>query len=125
MIRIIEIAILICCAGFFDGLMDMIKDFHLSYKNWLWSWMKGHPAYTDWYQGQHSIPWMEKHGYIYNPKYLWTSDAWHSAKHFMLLSFAGAIATALNLGWYYQIGVWWIAYWIEGMIFNLVYQRLK
>lgn len=115
MIRIVEVIFFICAAGFFDGVMDMIKDFHHSLKNWLYQWCLKYPKYLDWYEG----------GELYNPKYPWTSDAWHMAKHFMLLSFTCSVAIALHLDWYYQIFVWWFLYWTEGQLFNLVYQRLK
>ena len=125
MLRIIEVILLVILAGLFDGIMDMIKDFKHSDKNWLWNWILNHTIYLDWYAGDHSLPFFEKRGYIYDPSWFWLSDAWHLAKHGMLLSFAGAIAIALNLSWYYQAFAWWFAYWFEGQLFNLVYRRLK
>ena len=115
MTRIIEVVLFVCLAGFFDYMMDAIKDFKTSDKFWLKKWIDRHPKYLNWYKG----------GESYNPKYPWTSDAWHMAKHFMLLSFAGSVAISLNLVWYYQMCAWWSAYYLEGKIFDLGYQRLK
>ena len=127
MIRIIEVILFVCLAGFFDYMMDAIKDFKTSDKFWLKRWIDRHPKYLNWYKG----------GESYNPKYPWTSDAWHTAKHFMILSFTGiaGIATAViaaryfDLEWYYEFGIqifsWWFYYWLQGKIFNLGYQRLK
>ena len=133
----IEVILFICLAGFFDYMMDMRKDFADSKKNWLYIWCLKHYEYLPWYMGNRSLPFMEKRGYTYNPQYPWTSDAWHTAKHFMILSFTGiaGIATAViaaryfDLEWYYEFGIqifsWWFYYWLQGKIFNLGYQRLK
>jgi hypothetical protein len=127
-----------CLAGFFDGVMDMIKDFHQSDKNWLWQWVKG-TKYQSWYDGWNPLPFFD----TYRPGMIWLSDAWHMAKHCMLLCFAGALSLAITLfvsllfekkysrklEWYYQlliqIVLWWTLYWLEGEFFNLTYQRLK
>lgn len=124
MIRIIEIVILACMAGFFDYMMDAIKDYQESNKFWLWNKVK-ETKYEFWYLGWHSLPFFEKRGWIYNPGLVWLSDAWHMAKHGMLLSWSGAVACSFGTYWYYQIVVWWLAYYIEGEIFNVGYQRLK
>lgn len=55
----IEILIFVCLAGFFDYMMDAIKDFKQSEKFWLWKWVQKHPAYMGWYQGWHSLPYFE------------------------------------------------------------------
>lgn len=117
----ILIFLLVCSAGFFDGVMDMIKDFKYSEKNWLWKWVEKHPKYKNWYDGQYPLPFFK----TYRPGIVWLSDAWHMAKHFMLLSFAGAIAINLGFEWYWNLLGMFIIYVLEGEIFNLVYQRLK
>ena len=135
--RIILILILNRLDGFFDGVMDMIKDFPISEKNWLYQWALKHPDYLLWLQGQRSLPFFDKRGYQYNPKYPWFSDAWHMAKHFMEICASGvgalaltwAIALYFNLAWYFEVPVCliacWLLYWSEGDGFNDVYQPLK
>ena len=135
--RLIGILVLICLAGLYDYMMDAIKDFKQSPKFWLKKWIDKHPEYLLWYTGFHPLPFIERKGIAYNPKYPWTSDAWHMMKHGLLLSWSGAVSIALSLyvgeiadlEWYVILGftltVWWFIYWIEGTIFNLGYQRLK
>ncbi|MBE3141463.1 MAG: hypothetical protein IMZ53_12885 [Thermoplasmata archaeon] len=74
---------------------------------------------------------------MYRAGLVWLADSWHMAKHFMLLSWAGAVACVLayaialefGLAWYYQagiqVGIWWSLYWLEGNRFNHWYQKLK
>ena len=118
--RIIEVVILICLAGFFDYMMDGIKDYGKSDKFWFWRKIKG-TKYEAWgtYGSQISL-WGK-----YNPAYPWSSDSWHMAKHFMLLSWAGAVAFSFDTTWYFQIVIWWSAYWLEGFIFSEFYDKLK
>jgi hypothetical protein len=125
MLRLISVILFICLVGFFDSVMDMIKDFKHSNKNWLYQWCSKHPEYLSWYEGYCSIPFFKNRGYQYNPGKFWLSDAWHMAKHGMLLSVSGAVACSFGTCWYYQIVIWWLCYYLEGEIFNLGYQRLK
>jgi len=125
MTRIIEILMLVCLAGFFDYIMDMVKDFNESGKNWLWKWVQRHPEYIGWYSDYKPLPFFEKRGYLYKAGNVFLANCWHQAKHLMLLSFAGAVAYAFGTYWYYQIIIWWLVYYIEGEIFNQGYQRLK
>jgi hypothetical protein len=119
-LKITEVLILTCLAGFFDYMMDMIKDYPQSEKNWLWKLVRG-TKYEPWYLGHNPLPFFK----TYRPGLIWFSDAWHMAKHFMLLSFCGAIACAFGVEWYYTLAITWIAYWLEGGIFNAGYQGLK
>ena len=123
-IRSAAIVLLVAAAGFFDSVMDMRKDFTRSEKNWLWNWVKG-TKYELWYLGEHPLPFFEKRGYKYDPGWVWLADAWHMAKHFLMICFAGAAAVALGMEWYWTILLWWLFYWLEGAAFNSGYQRLK
>lgn len=121
----IEIIILICAAGFFDSTMDAIRDFKQSDKFWLWKWVQKHPAYMGWYMGWHSLPFFESRGWVYKAGCVLLADRWHTSKHLMLLSWAGAVACAFGTHWYFQIAIWWTLYFVEGEAFNYFYQRLK
>jgi len=126
---IIEVVLFICLAGFFDGMMDNIKD---STANWLYVWCTKHPTYLGWYKyGSHiPLPFIKK----YNPKYPWSSDGWHMMKHFMILAYTGAIACFFayaigmyfHLEWYYEIGIqlisWTVFDWLESVFFNKTYR---
>ena len=126
MINLLFILILVCLAGFFDSIMDMIKDYPYSNKNWLNNWVYDkHREYQNWYIGHHSLPFFEKKGWTYNPGLVWLSDAWHMAKHFMLLSWAGALTIGFDTHWYFQLVIFWLAYFIEGELFNLFYNKVK
>lgn len=145
MIQIIAVFIGMCVmaifAGKFDAVMDMIKDFSQSPKNWLYNWVQKHPEYKLWYEGHSPLPYFAKRGKPYKAGNILYSDAWHQSKHLMLLSWAGAVAipfsclcaVSLGLQWYYNliigfavlVFVWWLLYWIEGESFNADYQCLK
>jgi hypothetical protein len=129
MIQVIEILIFVCLAGFFDGMMDNIKD---STTNFLYLWCLKNQC-INWYKyGSHQIlPWLKCK---YNPAYPWSSDGWHMMKHGMILSYTGAIACLFacavtmffDLGIYYEIIIQ-IVSWacfdaLEGIIFSKTYR---
>lgn len=146
MIRIFEIAFLFWSGSKFDYLRDAIADYKNSTKFWLYMWCLKHPEYLPWLQGHQPLPfWNKAHKFLfitikqraYDPGKIWLCDAWHMAKSFLLLSFIGVIAAlgawiislAFDLRWYFelpiQIILWWFLYWLEGMIFNKGYDKLK
>lgn len=124
MINILEVIVLVGLAGFFDYIMDMIKDYKQSPKNWLYTKTNG-TIYAGWYLNPECLPFLAKRGYNYNPGNIFLSDAWHMAKHLMMLSFAGAIACAFGTYWFLQIPIWWLVYYVEGEIFIRGYESLK
>jgi len=123
-IRSAAIVLLIAAAGFFDSVMDMRKDFVRSEKNWLWRMVRL-TKYELWYLGEHPLPFFEGMGYTYKAGNVFLADAWHQAKHLMMLSFAGSVAVACNLNIYCTIFIWWGIYFAEGECFNFIYQHLK
>jgi hypothetical protein len=121
---IIIVLFFVCLAGFFGSVMDSIKDFRTLEKFWLWRWVKN-TRYMDWYYGGYSLPYFNDKGYKYNPGKVWLSDAWHMAKHLMILSWTGAIAFVFNLEIYYIMSIWIFLYWLEGFVFRMKYEPLK
>jgi hypothetical protein len=129
---IISVFILICFAGFFDYMMDGIKDYGKSDKFWFWRKIKG-TKYEAWgTYGSHISLWG-----AYNPAYPWSSDGWHFFKHCLMISFAGACAVLATyaiylrtgLHWYFDVPIclviWWSVYRIEAFIFSWGYNKLK
>ncbi len=130
---------LIISAGKFDAIMDAIKDISglKAEKFWLWRWVIKHLEYIDWFNGSHPLPFLEKRGYKFEAGSVLYSDAWHQAKHLMLISWTGAISSPfalavtalLDLNWYWQLLIWilfwWFFYWLEGAVFNEDYDLLK
>ena len=123
-VQFANVAILLRCVGFFDFMMDGIKDFKHSKNFWLWRLVEG-TKYEPWLSGGHSLPFFEARGYMYDAGSVLFADAWHQAKHGLLISFTGAIACAFGLEWWLQICLWWLLYWTEGEFFNFDYQPLK
>ena len=118
---IVIVIVLICLTGFFDSTMDSIKDFGQNYKFWLWKLCRG-TRYETWclYGSHVPLPFFKK----YDPGKIWASDSWHMAKHFMLLSWSGAVSILLPFGWFNVLPFVGI-YYLEGLIFRLMYEPLK
>jgi hypothetical protein len=105
--------------------MDSIRDFPKSEKFWLWIWVQKHPKYMDWYLDFYPLPFFYNKGYNYKAGNILFANAWHQAKCLMMLSFAGTIAFAFQLEWYWTMLMWWFIYWLEGFIFRVKYEPLK
>lgn len=120
--KIFLILFFIFSFGFFDYMMDAIKDFGQSEKFWFWRWCKN-TRYEQWsiYGSHKALPFFK----TYDSGKFWLSDSWHLMKHGLLFSFAGIVSVIFPIHWYFKIFVFLFAYWLEGEIFNLFYQKLK